>query len=420
MAEFKYTAMDPRGQRRSGMLAASSKEDAKQQLRRMRLNPLNIKAVNLDDPKNGRDGLNKYVFKNEQGKWQLELGSAKPTTKDLIIFAKQLATMIASGVPIVQALGLLAAQQRVPAFGNVIGRIRHAVENGSTLSDALEAYPKIFDNLFISMVRAGEASGHLDSILTKLTVYIEKAAKIKSQVKSAMFYPAMVVVVAIGVISALLVFVVPTFAKQFAESGKELPALTQFVVDLSNQLQSNWYTFLGGIFSLGATARYWVNTETGRDQFDAMLLKAPGFGQLFRKIAVGRFCSTMSTMLTSGVPMLQALSICASASGNRTIEKFINRVRGRVEQGARMSEPLGEGGIFPQMVVAMVEIGESTGALEDMLTKVSEFYEEEVDHAVKALLSMIEPIMMVIIGGMVGTVVIAMYLPIFDLGNLAG
>ncbi len=421
MAEFKYKAKDPRGKIKTGKVTATSKESARQQLAKMRLKPLTVKAYKLDDSGNETGGtLSKFIYKNKDGKIVVQLGEGSPNTKDLIIFTKQFATMIQSGVPLIQAMGILAQQQRVRSFGQVLEKIRFAVENGSTLSDAIEAYPKIFDPLYISMVRAGEASGNLDNILIKLVSYIEKSAKIKGQVKSAMFYPAVVVIVAIVVISALLLFVVPTFAKQYEESGTELPELTQFVVDASNFLANDWYIIFGGMAVFVIGMRAWLKTESGRAVFDRYILKAPGFGELFRKIAVGRFCSTMATMLTSGVNLLEALSICAAASGNKTIEQFVLTVRTKIEQGSRFSDPLAEGGIFPPMVVSMVAVGETTGALDDMLVKVAEFYEDEVDMAVKTLLSMIEPIMIVGIGGIVGFIVIAMYLPIFDMGSLQG
>lgn len=423
MAEYKYKAKDPRGKVKTGTVSAQSKAQAKAAIVKMRLRPLTVKATKLDsDPNAKEEGryLGGIIYKDDKGRWQLGMGDAKPTTKDLIIFTKQFATMINSGVPLIQALGILASQQRVRSFGRTLDKVRFAVENGATLSESLEAYPKLFDNLYVAMVRAGEASGNLDTILMKLTTYIEKAAKIKSQVKSAMFYPCIVVVVAVAVVSALLIFVVPTFAKQYQDSGKELPGLTQAVLDASNLLVEYWYYGLGGIVVGVFGLAQWLKTEKGRAIFDAGILKAPGFGQLFRKIAVGRFCSTMSTMLTSGVNLLEALSICAASSGNKTIEGFVLNVRSKIEQGAKFSDPLSEGGIFPPMVVSMVAVGETTGALDEMLTKVSEFYEDEVDLAVKTLLSMIEPVMIVVIGGIVGTIVIAMYLPVFDMANLVG
>lgn len=426
MAEFIYKAKDPRGKVKAGKIQAGSKAQARTALARMRLKPLSIKVGKLDASKALLDDgttpiIGDFVFKDRDGKIQISLGAAEqPTDKDLIIFTKQFSTMISSGVPLMQALGILAQQQRVRSFGKTLETIRVAVENGSTLSEALEGFPKLFDTLYVAMVRAGEASGKLDAILLKLVSYIEKAAKIRSQVKSAMMYPMIVVVVAIVVVSALLIFVVPTFAKQYADSDKELPGLTAFVIDVSNWLADYWYVAFGGLFAAVFAFRAYIKTEPGRAWWDGVTLKLPGFGQLLKKIAVGRFCSTMATMLTSGVNLLEALSICAASSGNKTIETFVLNVRGRIEQGAKISEPLADGGLFPPMVVSMVAVGETTGALDEMLVKVSEFYEEEVDLAVKTLLSLIEPIMIVTIGGIVGIIVIAMYLPVFDMGNLVG
>jgi len=419
MAEFKYKAKDPAGRIKTGSISAPTKAAAKGQLQRMRLRPLTLQATKLDDPKDKKSAGGLFS-RDEQGRLKLAIGEAKPTTKDLIVFTKQFATMMASGVPLIQALGILAGQQRVRGFGRDLEKVRYAVENGATLSDALEAFPKLFDTLYIALVRAGESSGNLDQIMMKLVTYIEKAAKIKSQVKSAMMYPMIVVVVAAVVVGGLLTFVVPTFAKQYTDQGKPLPELTQIVVDLSNFLVESWYLVLGGIVGGVVGLKAWIGTEAGRKKFDQLILKAPGLGQLLIKVAVGRFCSTMSTMLMSGVNMLEALNICAAASGNKTIEAFVLRVRERIEQGSKFSEPLGEGALFPPMVVSMVAVGETTGALDEMLVKVSEFYEDEVDLAVKTLLSMIEPVMIVVIGGIVGFIVIAMYLPVFDMGNLTG
>ncbi len=420
MAEFLYKARDARGKMRTGKVTANSKGAVRGQLLKMRLRPVTIKATKLDATDGGGGLFSQILYKDKDGNYNLQLGEQKATDKDLIIFSKQFATMISSGVPLIQTLGILAAQQRVRSFGRQLDTVRGAVENGATLSDALEAYPKQFDSLYVSMVRAGEASGNLDTIMMKLVSYIEKAAKIKSQVKGAMMYPLIVVAVAFVVITGLLVFVVPMFAKQYEGSGKELPGLTQVVIDISNLLIEQWYVPLGAAVGAGLFFSRWVQTDSGRARFDQIILKVPVFGQLIRKIAVGRFCSTMATMLTSGVPLLEALSICAASSGNKMIETFVVHVRSRIEQGAKFSEPLGEGGLFPPMVVSMVAVGETTGALDDMLMKVSEFYEDEVDLAVKTMLSMIEPIMIVGIGSIVGFVVMAMYLPVFDLGNVVG
>jgi type IV pilus assembly protein PilC len=421
MAEFKYKAKDSRGKVKTGVISAASKKQAKDQLTRMRLKSVVLTASKLDDVDEPKSFFEKIFVKDSKGRVQIQIGSGpKLTTKDLIVFTKQFATMINSGVALIQALHILGSQQRVPSFGKALRSISAAVENGAKLSDALEAYPKIFDTLYCALVRAGEASGNLDTILIKLTTYIEKAAKIKSQVKSAMMYPLIVVVVAGTVVAGLLIFVVPTFAKQYTDEGKPLPEITQVVVDASNFLVDSWYMILGAMIGASFLFRFWVRTEKGRAIFDQYILKAPGIGELLRKIAVGRFCSTMSTMLTSGVNILDALTICAASSGNKTIEKFVLNVRSKIEQGTKFSEPLAEGDLFPNMVVSMVAVGEQTGAMDEMLIKVSDFYEEEVDLAVETVLSMIEPIMIVTIGGIVGFIVIAMYMPVFDMATLVG
>ncbi len=430
MGEFAYRVKDARGRTRTGKITAASAADAKSALAKKRLRVLSVKASggggaagggNRPDGTSDVGGLlGKFVFKDKNGHWVVQLGEGSPSTKDLIVFSKQFATMMNSGVPLIQALGILAGQQRVRSFGRALGTVQSLVENGSTLSQAMVTFPKLFDSLYVSMVKAGEASGNLDTIMMKLVTYIEKAAKIKSQVKAALMYPAIVLVVAIAVVSGLLLFVVPTFAKQYEGSGKELPSLTQIVVDFSNFLANYWYLVFGGaglvIFGLGQ----WYKTPKGRGVFDAVILKAPVFGPLMRKIAVGRFCSTMAAMLTSGVNLLEALSICAASSGNQTIEAFVLNVRGHIEQGSKFSDPLGQGGLFPDMVVSMVAVGETTGALDDMLVKVAEFYEDEVDLAVKTMLGLIEPIMIVGLGSIIGFVVLAMYLPVFDMAGTMG
>jgi len=421
VAEFKYKAKDLRGRVKVGKIQAATAVQAKAQLTKMRMRPITVTAVKLDGPEDeSQDFFSKLFFRDDKGKLQIQLGSGAPSDKELIVFTKQFSTMISSGVPLIQSIGVLASQQPSVMFGRALGKIRYAVENGATLSESLEAFPSIFDNLYVAMVRAGEASGNLDEILLKLTTYIEKAAKIRAQVKSAMFYPIMIVTVAITVISVLLVFVVPTFAKQYEDAGKELPWLTQQIVDLSDFLVADGVYLLIGLGTSIFLFRRYIKTENGRKWLDNKLLNAPGFGVLFRKLAVGRFCNTMSTMLTSGVNLLEALNICAASSGNKVIEKFVVSARTGVEQGRKLSEPLADGGLFPKMVISMIQIGEQTGALDDMLLKVSAFYEEEVDLAVKTLLSMIEPVMIAVIGGIVGVIVIAMYLPVFDAASLVG
>ena len=291
------------------------------------------------------------------------------------------------------------------------------MENGSKQSEAFASFPDIFDSLYVAMVAAGEVSGNLDTILLKLVSYIDRSNKVKGQVKSALVYPVMVVLVAIAVVISLLIFVVPTFAQQYSETGRQLPLLTQWVIAVSDGLAANWAHLTIGVFIAGLAFRRMLQTPRGRLWFDRWILWVPGIGLLLRKISVGRFCSTMASMLMSGVNLLQALTICASSAGNLVIEQFVLSVRSGVEKGQKISEPLSEGHIFPEMVISMVAVGETTGALDEMLEKVSDFYEEEVDLAVQAMLSMIEPIMIVSIGGIVAFILIAMYLPIFDLAG---
>ena len=361
--------------------------------------------------------LGHYIYKDANGNIQLALSTPPPSSKEVIIFTKQLATMLQSGVPLIQSLSLLTTQQANRFFTIALKDIKREVEEGKAFSTAIAEYPEIFDDLYVAMAEAGEASGNLDNILVKLVSYIERASKIKDQVKSALMYPVVVFIVAIVVVSGLLTFVVPTFASQFSDSGQELPALTQFVVDLSDFIVENWVQIFGSMFASVLSFRFFINTKKGRVLFDKYILKAPIIGDVLKKIAVGRFCSTISSMLQAGVNLLEALNICAASSGNTFIEKFVLNVRENLEQGEKFSKPLSEGDLFPDMVISMVSVGEETGALDEMLAKISDFYEEEVDLAVATMRSMIEPIMIVFIGGVVAFIVIAMYLPIFDMAG---
>ena len=421
MAIFSYRVRDRYGKIRIGEITASTKKDARHQLSRRRVRIISVRLKKRggagNDAAEEQPILGDMVYRDPNGNIQISLGSELPTVKELIVFTRQFSTMLNSGVAMIQALGILSRQQTSRVFRRALFQIRINIENGSSLSDAIATQPRIFDSLYVAMVEAGEASGNLDTILIKLVTYIEKAAKIRGQIKSAMMYPVVVVIVAIAVISGLLAFVVPTFAQQYADNGRELPGLTQLVIDLSENFIENWHILFGLLGGFVLLFRFWFRTEGGRKIFDAAILKVPGIGVLLQKIAVGRFCSTMSSMLTSGVNLLDALSICATSSGNKTIEAFILSVREGLEKGASFSDTLSKGSLFPEMVISMVTVGESTGALDEMLTKVSNFYEEEVDLAVQALLSMIEPIMIVFIGGLVGFIVVAMYLPVFEMAG---
>lgn len=425
MAEFKYKVRDSAGKTQDGKITAPSKEMAKTLLGRKKLSVISLQEVSAaDDRDSGSGGVSLFGGRLRiDSKGNIIIGSPqtfKVPDKDLVIMTKQLATMLNSGIPLNQSLDILAKQQRLPMFGNVLSGVRKAIEEGNSLSQAMSRFPKCFDPLYRSMIKAGEESGRLSDIMLKLLEYIEKSSKIKSQLKSAMVYPALVILVAVGVVTGLMIFVIPAFTKQFTESGKKLPELTQFVVDISNVFVNQGHIIFGSIVLVFIVGIQYVKTPKGRYQFDFLMLKMPVIGDVIRKISVGRFCSTMASMLSSGVNLLQALNICAASSGNAVMEKFILQCKARIEKGQQMSVPLSENPIFPRMVVSMIQVGEQSGKTDEMLLKVAAFYEEEVDQAIKTMLSMIEPLLIVGIGGIIGVVVIAMYLPVFDLGNTIG
>lgn len=425
MAEFKYKAKSPAGKVQEGQINAPSREMARTLLARKKLIVISLREASLADSQDSESG-GKVFFGGRvriDSKGNITLGSPQTfrvPDRELVIMTKQLATMLNSGIPLNQSLDILSKQQRLPLFGSVLSGVRRGIEEGNSLSQSMARYPRCFDPLFRSMIKAGEESGRLADIMLKLLEYIEKSAKIKSQLKSAMVYPALIVTVAVGVVAGLMIFVVPAFTKQFTDSGKPLPELTMVVVQVSNFFVNYTHYLLGLLILMGFGVAQYIKTPKGRYQFDAMLLKAPIVGDVIKKISVGRFCSTMASMLSSGVNLLQALSICAASSGNAVMEKFILECRTRIEKGQQMSVPLAENPIFPKMVVSMIQVGEQSGKTDEMLMKVAAFYEEEVDQAIKTMLSMVEPLLIVGIGGVVGFIVIAMYLPIFDLGSVVG
>jgi type IV pilus assembly protein PilC len=339
------------------------------------------------------------------------------TQKDLVIFTRQFATMIDAGLPLVQCLDILASQLDNMAFREVLSKVKMKVESGSTLADALGDHPKVFDTLYTQLVAAGEIGGILDTILNRLAQYIEKAEKLKSKVKGAMVYPSIVLVVAVGVTVVLLLFVTPTFEKMFKDFGGAMPAPTQFIIDLSKALQHYGIYMLMGVIAVVVAFKTWVSSKKGREQWDAFAIRTPIFGPLIRKVAVARFTRTLGTMISSGVPILDALEVVAKTAGNTVIEKAIRYTREKISEGKTIVQPLAETKVFPPMVVQMIGVGEATGAMDQMLTKIADFYDDEVDAAVAALTSMIEPVMMVFLGGVVGGFLVAMYLPIF---NIAG
>ena len=344
-----------------------------------------------------------------------KLKAKRVPSKNLAVFTRQFSVMIDAGLPLVQCLEILGNQEEHKYFAQVILATRGDVEGGMSLAEAMKRHPKVFDSLFCNMIAAGEAGGILDTILKRLATYIEKAVKLKSQVQSAMIYPIAVITIACVVIGVILWKVIPTFASLFAGLGAELPLPTRIVIALSNNLVRFMPFIIVGIFAAGWGFRTYYATEKGRRVIDRITLKMPILGPILRKIAVARFCRTLSTLMASGVPILDGLDITAKTSGNATIEDAILTTRKSIERGETIAAPLKETGVFPGMVVQMIGVGEATGALDTMLGKIADFYEEEVDVAVEGLLTLLEPVMIAFLGGAVGGIVIAMYMPIFDL-----
>lgn len=344
----------------------------------------------------------------------------KVKAKDVSLFTRQFATMIDAGLPIVQCLDILCEQSESKLLRNTVRTIRQDVEGGSTLAEALKKHPKVFDDLYVNMVEAGEAGGVLNTILNRVAFFIEKANKLKKKVKGAMIYPCTIIAVAVIVVAILLIFVIPVFAELYGSMGKVLPVPTQMTIDLSNWFVANWFYMLFGSGGMVVGTRLYYQTEQGRMNIDRLLLRLPIIGDLLRKVAVARFSQNMAILLSSGVPILDGLAITARTAGNKVVEKAIVDSRKSISQGKTVAEPLRESKIFPPMVCQMVAVGESTGGLDGMLRKVAELYEEEVDDAVANLTALMEPMIMVVLGVVLGGLVISMYLPIFQLGSLVG
>lgn len=403
MPTFTYEGKTLTGESRKGEIEAASLAVATAALRRQQ-----IITSKLMEKKGGGFALRIPGF------------GAKVTAKEIVVFTRQFATMIDAGLPLVQCLEILSGQQPNQLFKTTLTEIKKSVEGGSTFADALRRHPKVFDELYVNLVAAGEVGGILDTILNRLAVFMEKSEKLKGKIKGALTYPAVIVVIAGIVVAVLLLYVVPIFQGMFADFGSALPAPTQFVVNLSNGLKSYWWAFLGTIIGIVVSIRQFYHTDRGRVVIDGLLLKAPVFGDLLRKTAVARFTRTMATMISSGVPILEALEIVAKTAGNKIIESAIMQTRIALSQGKTLAEPLAATKVFPSMVVQMIGVGEATGALDAMLSKIADFYEEEVDTAVDTLMSLIEPALMAFLGVVVGGLVITMYLPIFKLAGAAG
>lgn len=348
-------------------------------------------------------------------KLSLPGGGGGVSTKEMAIFTRQFATMISAGLPLVQCLDILASQTSKPGFARVIADVTREVEAGSTLADALGKHKKTFDDLFRNMIAAGEAGGILDDILMRLAQYIEKADALKRKIQGAMIYPAVVLCVALGATAFMLIFIIPTFAKMFTDFGGELPLPTAIVLEMSNILRGYWWVGVAGITGAVIGIQKWYKTDLGQKHIDAFLLKMPVLGDVLLKGSVARFTRTLGTLISSGVPILSGLEITARTSGNRVISDAILQARAAIREGETVGAPLKAANVFPPMVVQMISVGEQTGALDEMLTKIAVFYEDEVDQAVENLTSVIEPIMIVVMGGIVGGMVVAMYLPMFKL-----
>src|SRR6201984_2859719 len=348
-------------------------------------------------------------------------GSGKVKTKEIAIFFRQFSVMIDAGLPLVQCLEILAANQENQSFQKTLNGVRTTVEGGATLANAMRQYPKIFDDLTTNMMEAGETGGILDVILQRLATYVEKAVRLRAAVKSALIYPVAVVSIAVLIVGALLKWVVPIFANLFAGLGVNLPLPTRIVMGLSSFVQSFWWIFLVAVVGMVFGIKYIRKHPRGRYYFDKMLLHLPVVGSLLRKIAVGRFTRTLGTLITSGVPILEGLSITARTSGNAVLEEALMKVRKAIEEGRTIVDPLRECGVFPNMVTQMIGVGEATGAMDSMLQKIADFYEEEVDAATKDMLAMLEPVIIAILGISVGGIVISLYMPLFAMiAKLAG
>ena len=402
MPVYLWEGTTKKGEKKKGEIEAADESSVRIQLRRQRIKAESIK-------KKPKDLFENIPFLQEKVK-----------ETDVVVFARLFATMINAGLPIIQCLELLGEEEQNKTFAKIIKGLKEDIEGGSSLSEALTKYPDIFDDLFVNLVAAGEAGGILDVILNRLSAYMEKALELKRKVKSAMTYPMTVLVVAFAVVILLLYKVVPVFEEMFASMGSALPGPTQILVDMSRFVQNNILYILGIIVLFVFAFKRYHKTERGRLQIDRTVLKLPVFGLLLKKVAVAKFSRTLSTMMSSGVPILDGLEIVSKTAGNKIVENALMDTRKSISEGKTIAEPLSEAGIFHSMVVSMIAVGENTGALDAMLEKIADFYDSEVDVAVGALTALLEPIMMVFLGGVVGGMIVALYLPIFSMAGAVG
>ena len=402
MATFAYVGRTRQGTVRRGEVTAKSRDDVVALLRKQQILPTSIQQ------------------KARELSFSLPSFGSGVGDKDLAVFTRQFSTMIDAGLPLVQCLEILSAQTENKALATAIGQLRVDVEAGSTYADALKKHPKIFDDLYVSLVSAGEAGGILDTILNRLSKHIEKTMALKKKIKSAMVYPGVIVTVAVVVVSVLLVWVIPIFAQMFTDFGGTLPVMTQIVISTSHFAQSYWWMIGGAMVGMGFAIKKWYTRPSGREVIDRLVLQFPVIGDLIRKAAVAKFTRTLGTLISSGVPILDGLAIVSKTAGNIVIEKAIMAARQSISEGKTVSEPLGASKVFPPMVVQMIAVGETTGALDAMLGKIADFYDDEVDAGVATLTSMLEPMLMVFLGVVIGFIVIAMYMPIFKMAAAIG
>ncbi|WP_457551980.1 type II secretion system F family protein [Desulfobacula sp.] len=398
-AIYEWKGKNPKGRKVKGELEAESSEQVEQSLLRRKITPVRIKKKPKD------------LFEN------IKFFQPKVKESDVIIFSRQFSTMIDAGLPLLQCLDILQAQQENPTFKKNLKKIKESIESGETFANALKKFPNVFNELFVNMVAAGEAGGILDIILKRLSAYMEKMARLKRQVKGAMIYPIITIIIAIIVVAIILVFVIPVFAEMFSDFGASLPAPTLFVMALSKFAIGNIVYIIAGIMAALFIIKRTYATNKGRIFMDDLVLRLPVIGILIRKVSVAKFTRTTSTMMSSGVSILETLDIVAKTSGNKIVEFAIQDVKIGITEGRSIADPLLESGVFPSMVCSMIAVGESTGALDTMLEKIADFYDDEVDQAVKNLTDMIEPFMLVFLGVVVGGLVISMYLPIFSMAG---
>ncbi|MBX3018098.1 MAG: type II secretion system F family protein [Bdellovibrionaceae bacterium] len=403
MARYIYQAKAANGTVTTGAIEASSEAEAQSRLKSKQLVPLRL-------VKSGG---------GSKSQPQASLFSPRVDSKELQIFTRQFSTLINAGIPIVDSLKILSEGKRNPLLKQTAAKIKDSIEGGKRLGDSMSQHPTVFDRFYVNMVRAGEEAGILDGILNRMSIYLEKSEKLKKQIKGAMAYPMAIVAISICVVTAILVFIIPEFQKLYSSAGKELPAVTNMIIAMSNTVIHRWYVVIGVVIGIPVGLVYYYRTPDGRETMDRLLIKAPLFGELIQKASVARMTRTLSTLLSSGVSVVEALDIAAKTSGNAVIEEALYRSKDSVIAGRPLAAPLQKEPMIPDMVTQMIAIGEKSGTMDQMLGKIADFYEDDVENAVKALTSLIEPLLMVILGGVIAFLVVGMYLPIFDLASVA-